>query len=256
MEQKAYAKVNIFLKIMGTRGNYHELLSRFYRVDTLYDRIEFVKTDAKRFEIVGMDDVVREHNTIYKAFCALNYATNNPVIIDFFDQYSVKVTKNIPSFAGLGGGSSDAATFMLMCNEILDLRLSQKQLLEIALTIGADVCFFVSGFKSANVSGIGEVIEPFEDDALAIKTYTPPIACSTPKIYTEFRQNYLQTIDPTLALHLKTLKSKEILKSYDPFALNDLLAPALQLNPSLNEYMQPNRYFSGSGSSFFSLLDN
>ncbi|MGM0622747.1 MAG: 4-(cytidine 5'-diphospho)-2-C-methyl-D-erythritol kinase [Campylobacterota bacterium] len=256
MEQKAYAKVNIFLKITGTRDSYHELLSRFYRVDTLYDRIEFVKTDAKRFEILGMDDVVREHNTIYKAFCALNYATNNPMIIDFFDQYSVKVTKNIPSFAGLGGGSSDAATFMLMCNEILDLRLSQKQLQHIALQIGADVCFFISGFKSANVSGIGEIIEPFEDDDFSLEIFTPPIACSTPKIYKEFRQNHLQSIDPSLALHLKKLKSREILESYGAFALNDLLAPALQLNPSLKEYVKPQRYFSGSGSSFFSLLDN
>jgi len=253
VKQKAYAKVNIFLKIVGTRGNYHELVSRFYRLENLYDEIEFVKTDAKRFEIIGMDDVIREQNTIYKAFCALNYATANPTIIDFFDTYSVKVTKNIPSFAGLGGGSSDAATFMLMCNEILDLRLSKQRLIEIAMQIGADVAFFASQNKSANVSGIGEIVEAFDDDDLIIQTITPDIECSTPKIYAEFRKNRMQTIDPASAMHLRTLKSKEILSAYDCYALNDLLLPAINLNPELKEYIAPNRFFSGSGSSFFEL---
>lgn len=253
MKRTAPAKVNIFLKIVGVRQNYHELISRFYRVDTLYDEIEFVKNKTSRFEIIGMDDVKRESNTIYKAFCALNRATNNPLIIDFFLNHSVKVTKNIPSFAGLGGGSSDAATFMLMCNQLLDLRLSKQRLIEIAMNVGADVAFFVSEYKSANVSGIGEIIEEFDDDELDIKTFTPPIKCSTPQIYKEFRKNHLQDIDPTLALKLQKMKSSAILKSYEAALLNDLLAPATTLEPKLKEYFSLSNFFSGSGSSFFQL---
>jgi len=256
MKQKAYAKVNIFLKIVGIRGNYHELVSRFYRIDSLYDEIEFIKNDASRFEIIGCEGIKREENTIYKAFCALNEATNNPELIDFFYNHSVKVTKNIPSFAGLGGGSSDAATFMLMCNRYIDLRLSRERLLQIALQIGADVAFFVSGYKSANVEGVGELIEEFEDDELKFQIITPPIQCSTAKVYAQFRKNYLPKIDKSLAYKLKSLKSGEILKQFRYNELNDLLQPAIELYPSLREYSAHNRYFSGSGSSFFNLIQN
>ena len=251
MKQKAFAKVNIFLKIIGTRDNYHEILSRFYRVDDLYDEIEFVKTDAKRFEIIGCNGIKREENSIYKAFCALNFYTQNPQIIEFFDRYSVKVTKNIPSFAGLGGGSSDCATFLKMCNDILDLRLSLTQLCEIGATIGADVAFFIKGFKSANVSGIGEIIEEFNDDDLKFDIFTPNVKCSTPIVYKTFRNYFLDKIDEPLAYKLKYLKSKEILQKFDIYQLNDLLHPALKSYPKLKDYIKDGYFFSGSGSSFF-----
>lgn len=254
MKQKAYAKVNIFLKIVGLRENYHELISRFYRVENLYDEIEFVKNKTKRFEILGCEGVKREDNTLYKAFCALNHATNNPLIIDFFYEHSVKVTKNIPSYAGLGGGSSDAATFMLMCNEILDLRLRKEQLIDIAMQIGADVAFFVSGYKSANVSGIGEVIEHFEDDDLNIKVFTPNIECSTPQIYKQFRKNHLQSIDIALAEYLKNTRSIDVINNFNIYELNDLFAPAIEIHPKLKQYIKQKNLFSGSGSSFFELL--
>ncbi len=253
MQKKAYAKVNIFLKIVGTRGDYHELISRFYRIDSLYDIVSFVQTDAGRFEILGCDHITRENNTLYKAFCALNHATNNPEIIQFFETHSVRIEKNIPEQAGLGGGSSDAAAFMLLCNDVLDLRLSKQRLIEIAMEVGADVAFFVTEYKSANVSGIGEVIEPFEDCELDLQLLTPKIACSTPQIYKQFRKNHLDTIDITAANSFKNLDSLTLLQNYTPEELNDLFAPALKLHPQLSEHRAPRHFFSGSGSTLFSL---
>ena len=111
MERKSYAKVNIFLKIAGKRDNYHELVSRFVRVHSLYDVISFVKTNKKAFEIIGDFGCKLESNTVYKAYNLLKAYDG---VEEYFLTHSVKVEKNIPEFAGLGGGSSNAATFLIM----------------------------------------------------------------------------------------------------------------------------------------------
>ena len=71
---RAYAKVNIFLKITGTRGDYHEIVSRFMRVDSLYDELCFVPKDTQEFEILGDFECETQQNTIYKAYMALTVA--------------------------------------------------------------------------------------------------------------------------------------------------------------------------------------
>ncbi|RLA68824.1 MAG: 4-(cytidine 5'-diphospho)-2-C-methyl-D-erythritol kinase, partial [Epsilonproteobacteria bacterium] len=69
---KAHAKVNIFLKITGHKDGYHTLLSRFVRVEDLYDTIKFVPCECETFTIEGCEGVPLESNTIYKAYKALN----------------------------------------------------------------------------------------------------------------------------------------------------------------------------------------
>lgn len=152
MKQNAYAKVNIFLKITGVRDNYHLLASRFMIVKNLYDEIEFVKDYPNKFNLIGKFGCELEKNTIYKGYLKLHKLF--PQIEEFFKVYSVKVTKNIPEFAGLGGGSSDVATFLNMTNDYCNLGLSKDELSKIGSEIGADVPFFVYGYESANVSGI------------------------------------------------------------------------------------------------------
>ncbi len=115
-QYRAYAKVNIILKITGTRGNYHEIISRFMRVDSLYDELSFVAKDEESFKIIGDFDCTTEQNTIYKAYTALREVTASNALEKLMRTYAVEVKKSIPAFAGLGGGSSDAATYLKMCN--------------------------------------------------------------------------------------------------------------------------------------------
>lgn len=248
---KAYAKVNIFLKITGTRGNYHEILSRFMRVQNLYDELSFVSKEREDFEIIGNFSCTTEQNTIYKAYLALKEATASESLEKLMKSYSVKVKKSIPAFAGLGGGSSDAATYLKMCNEVLDLGLSLNELAQIGLKVGADVPFFIYGYNSANVSGIGEVVEEFEEELLPIETFTPDIEISTPKVYTLYRENFFAPIDGFKVADLKLLKSIDAVKSMSPSEANDLFEPALQGYPKLKEHYRAGFHFSGSGSSFF-----
>ncbi|WP_037939970.1 4-(cytidine 5'-diphospho)-2-C-methyl-D-erythritol kinase [Sulfurospirillum arcachonense] len=249
---KAYAKVNIFLKIVGKRDNYHELLSRFILVKNLFDELEFVekKTDDA-FELHGEFGCELKSNTIYKAYDATCKAGFEKQLKEFFTCKALSVKKNIPSFAGLGGGSSDAAIFLHMINKEVNLNLSNEELANIGLSVGADVPFFVYGYNSANVSGIGEVVKEFKEEPLHVKTMTPNIKCDTGAVYRAFRQDY--KVDVDLATKMSKMSSQELLNTYDDITLNDLFGASLSVYKELEEYRKKDWYFSGSGSSFFTV---
>ena len=252
MSEKSYAKVNIFLKISDKREVYHELVSRFVRVHSLFDTISFVKSSRKAFCIIGNFSCNMETNTVYKAYKLLEKYDG---VEDFFKNYSVEVNKNIPEFAGLGGGSSNAATFLLMTNKYCNLNLSKDELSKIAIKIGADVPFFVYEYDSANVTGIGEIVEKFDEEMLNIDTITPNIKCNTGEIFKVFRENFYKQISKNEADKLFKMKSIEILNNLNINEANDLYEPAISVYPKLEEYAQNSWFFSGSGSSFFKVND-
>jgi len=247
MKIKSHAKVNIFLKIVGLRENYHLLKSRFMKVANLYDEISFEKSKNQNFTIEGDFGCKTEQNTIYKVYQELKTI---PKVEEFFKNYKVVVKKNIPEFAGLGGGSSNCASFLTLTNKVLNLNLTQQEMLDIGKKIGSDVSFFLYDVNSANVSGVGEVVEVFDEELLSIKTITPPIKCSTKEVYQTYRKEFLN-FDIKLADKLMSLNSYEILENFQADELNDLLQPALSLYPNLNQYLTNKRFFSGSGSSLF-----
>ena len=252
MTKKSYAKVNIFLKIAGKRDNYHELVSRFVRVKNLYDIVSFKKGNFKEFTLEGNFGCKTEQNTIYKAYLKLKELFPN--VEEFFINHKVIVDKKIPEFAGLGGGSSNCATFMIMVNEVCDLGLCKDELSKIAVTIGADVPFFIYEYNSANVTGIGEIVKPFEEEIVNIQTFTPSIKCDTGLIFRNFRENFYKEISKENSLKLLNMKSIDIYNSMTINEANDLYQPALKSYAELTpqNYSLPSKsYFSGSGSSFF-----
>jgi len=227
------------------------------RVDDLYDTMWFEPSAAGTFEIVGDFECELEQNTIYKAYKALVHHFPRKEIVEFVKTNKVVVYKNIPAFAGLGGGSSNAATFLLMLNKELKLGLSTEELSRVGMDVGADVPFFLSGHTSANVSGFGEVIEPFEEESLKLKLVTPEdIQCSTVGVYKSFRKNFADTMEKNaeVAQALVSQKSREILENNTPEFLNDLLPAALKLYPDLYLYKKEGYFFSGSGSTFFKVV--
>ena len=251
----AFAKVNVFLKIVGTRGSYHEISSRFILVKSLFDKLYFTpKKNSDKFELYGDFGCNLKQNTIYRAYLAMCDAGYKDKLEKITSKYALHVEKNIPSFAGLGGGSSDAATFLHMLNKKAKLGLKDEELAKIGLRVGADVPFFIYGYKSANVSGIGEIVETFEETPLHVEIFTPDIKCDTGKIYRLFRENY--RIDLKLADKMSKMKSKELLKEYNDAELNDLLNPAIKADENLKRYRKNGWFFSGSGSSFFKIADD
>ena len=251
MTKKSYAKVNIFLKIVGLRENYHLIASRFVRVKNLFDTISFIKKDVDNFSIEGNFSCILEKNTVYKAYKELEKFDE---VKEFFKKNIVKIDKNIPEFAGLGGGSSNCATFLNMVNQACNLNLSKEELAKIGSNIGADVPFFVYEFDSANVSGIGEIVEEFKEESLNIEVITPKIACDTGKIYKNFREKFYKELNKDEVKELFVTNSKDILKKFSINEANDLYFSALDLNGDLKKFEKDNWFFSGSGSSFFKIL--
>lgn len=112
-------------------------------IEDLYDTISFIPDKCETFTIEGCDDIPLESNTIYRAFQALNDFTNESDILDFFHTHKVVVTKDIPTSAGLGGSSSDAAAFIRLVKEVCNLVLSTDELAKIGSLVDIDVPFFI-----------------------------------------------------------------------------------------------------------------
>ena len=143
------AKLNLFLHITGRREDgYHELQSIFQLID-LYDWLEFEVNDTTDIHIQGLNSVDLEQNLIYKATQILKpYAKQATGL-------NIAIEKHIPMGAGLGGGSSNAATTLIVVNQLWQCGLEIDQLAELGLQLGADVPIFVHGLN-AWAEGIGE----------------------------------------------------------------------------------------------------
>ncbi|MBD3794011.1 MAG: 4-(cytidine 5'-diphospho)-2-C-methyl-D-erythritol kinase [Campylobacterales bacterium] len=254
MTINAHAKINTFLKITGHENGYHTLCSRFVKVPHLYDTISFVPEKCDRFTIEGCGEVPVEENTIYKAYQAIRHHMNECILTDFFKYHKVVVKKRIPSGAGLGGGSSDAAAFMRLFNEICKLGIVTPILAQIGSTVGADIPFFVYDYDAANVFGFGEIVEPFTDEEpFEIELYTPDIHCNTAVVYKTFKTQLLDKIDLSSFEGWERMSSKAVLAKTSSVEANDLYKASLIAYPKLAEVAREGWYFSGSGSSFFKL---
>ncbi len=251
---RAYAKVNIFLKITGKRGEYHTITSRFMRLNHLFDTLWLEPKSTPEFEIRGNFDCELASNTIYKAYKYLLSHTRSQALSVLMEEYAVCVDKKIPSFAGLGGGSSDAATFLQLCNERLHLHLTINELAEIGANVGADVPFFLYGYESANVSGIGEIVERFNEPLINFEVITPPLQISTPAVYRYYRDHLYAPITFEEIQTLEATPSRDILASMNPKEANDLYPAALGCYDELSE--KEGWFFSGSGSSFFKIKEH
>ena len=252
---KAFAKINLYLKITGFSDGYHTIESRFLRVDDLYDTISFTPCECESFTIDGMNNVELTNNTIYKAFIALNNFNGNSDVLDFFHHHKVVVNKQIPTLAGLGGGSSDAASFLMLTNKVCNLNIDTPALALIGSKVGADVPFFVYNYKIANVSGFGEIIEPFEEEDIEVELFTPDFGCDTAVVYKAFKEHFLKNINPESFKHWTKLKFTDILEetSWNRSLLNDLYQAAVAAYPVLENQKDKKWFFSGSGSTFFKL---
>lgn len=151
-EVKAYAKINLFLDVTGKREDgYHDIKSYMQTVD-FYDTISLEVCDSDSISVIGMPDIEETKNLAYKAAAAFFEKTGIPAGLKIF------IDKRIPSEAGLGGGSSDAAAVIRGLNEIFETNLTNEELIEIAKRVGSDVPFLVFG-GSKLVSGRGEIVE-------------------------------------------------------------------------------------------------
>ena len=150
---KSYSKINLGLKVLNLRpDNFHNINSIFIEVD-LCDILQFVPSDSFKLNCINKNIPLDNSNTIAQAYKILNEK------FDFRKHYEIIVDKNIPVGGGMGGGSSNAATTLKALNKLNNLKLTNKNLMDIALKIGSDVPFFIEGGLKF-VYGRGEKIKP------------------------------------------------------------------------------------------------
>ncbi len=202
---------------------------------------------------------IKGENIIEKAYKMLRGCGFEGVLEQCLAQFSLKLTKKIPIGGGLGGGSADAACFLSLMNETLNLGLSREHLMQMGARLGSDVSFFLSGFKSANVGGTGEIIAEFEDEIPPLKFSFPPLQCCTASVYAEFDRGLNFKAfgggefekNAILAKEFAQKTSKELLNAYENALLNDLFAPCVRLYPQMAGFLREGYFLSGSGSSVF-----
>lgn len=172
------AKLNLFLHITGRRPDgYHELQSIFQLID-LCDWLEFEQTDDQQIQIEGLASVDLEQNLIYRAAQILQpYAKTPSGLI-------IRLEKNIPMGAGLGGGSSNAATTLIVLNQLWHCGLNSEQLAELGVKLGADVPIFVHG-RNAWAEGIGEHLTFIDLDQKQFIVLKPDCFISTQQLFSQ-----------------------------------------------------------------------
>ena len=175
-EVPAPAKLNLFLHVVGRRDDgYHLLQSVFVPIDWA-DTLHFERRDDGTLRRHDLGPSLPADDLSLRAAALLQQASGTPLGAD------ISVLKQVPWGAGLGGGSSDAASTLLALNRLWGLNWPRARLLELAPKLGADVAFFVGG-RPAFVEGIGERLTPID---LAPQTYAvvkPPAAVSTPDVF-------------------------------------------------------------------------
>lgn len=184
IEIKAPAKINIGLFITSKRNDgFHNLNTLFYPICDLHDILSFESSSIFEFECDDDSIPCDENNLVVKAVRILEKIKGSPI------EVKIKLQKNIPSQAGLGGGSSDAAATLISLNEMFKLNLKYEQLIELGLQLGSDVPFFIKA-KPAIGKSRGELLEfvDFEIDK--------PILIINPRINISTRDAF-QNIHPS-----------------------------------------------------------
>jgi len=181
----APAKINLNLAVIARRDDgYHELDSLMQKLE-LADRLIVRKTSSPGINLIcsGSELANDENNLVYRA--ALLFCRQ----VGIEPAVEIVLEKNIPIAAGLGGGSSDAAATLKGLNQLLAADLSQEELSQMALQLGADVPFFVSELFAARARGVGERLSPAPGlYGYRVLLVNPGYAVATGWVFSEFDQ--------------------------------------------------------------------
>ncbi len=249
--ERAYAKINLTLDVVGVREDGYHLLSSVMQSVSLHDKISVEENDGIVLTCQSPGIPLDSKNTCYRAAQAFFEETgiNGGAVIH--------IEKHIPSQAGIGGGSSDSAAVLRALNKIYQTRLNFKVLEKIGAKVGADVAFCVKG-GTALCEGVGERIKPIRGfQRYEVVLVKPPFGISTPKAY--------KTLD-TMGIKSGSATEKflEALKNGEdpcPYISNDFEATVKKpwlsdLKNKLLERGAKVACMSGSGSCVFGLFEN
>jgi 4-diphosphocytidyl-2-C-methyl-D-erythritol kinase len=258
-EDRPQAKVNLTLEVVGRRPDgYHELRSIFLRVG-LSDHLSLSPggaDGADSLTITGLPGASQRHNLVTRALDAVRTRAEIPL-----PTLDVRLDKQIPAAAGLGGGSSDAASAVKLAQACWGVGLSKDEELALGLELGSDVPFFLYGATAALVEGRGERVKALAEPTHAgLLLVTPALEVSTARVFdryddlaSEARPRQIDEIDlvdlPSMGDRLRDAN--------DLWAATSALEPSLAgLRDQLETASGVPWLMSGSGSTMFALYSS
>lgn len=235
---RSYAKVNLCLYVLNKRpDNYHNLDSIFERIN-IYDTIRLHKASGTSISLTACPSCipVDESNLAFRAAKILQDSCKVQKGV------RISIQKNIPVGAGMGGGSSNAATVLLGLNKLWRLHLSVEKLARIGKKIGADVPFFIYESRFARVRGVGDRVlslQPLRKKILWHVIVTPLIHVPTPEIYKRWdslsdSQRRLTSSQGNVTLILSALRKKGPV-SISRYLYNSLERVTIPLYPEIQK---------------------
>jgi 4-diphosphocytidyl-2-C-methyl-D-erythritol kinase len=233
----APAKLNLFLHVIGRRPDGYHLLQTVFRLIDLCDLLDIdTRSDGQIVRETDMVGVAHDDDLVVRAAKALQQHTGTK----FGAQ--MRVRKRIPSGAGLGGGSSDAATVLIALNRLWQTRLSRQALMQLGLGLGADVPFFIFG-QSAFAEGIGEKLTALELPQQAYLVVQPAQHVPTQGIFQD--PDLTRNTDP---VKIMDFSGRQIVTSLG-FGRNDLQPIVLKRYPVVRQALDwlNKAEFSASG---------
>jgi 4-diphosphocytidyl-2-C-methyl-D-erythritol kinase len=217
----APAKLNLFLHVTGRRADgYHLLQSAFMLIDWC-DVLHFELRPGKALSREDLGDPLPADDLVLRAARALQAAAPDA------QGAHIGIEKRIPTQAGLGGGSSDAASCLLALNRLWGLRLPLPQLAKIGLALGADVPFFLGG-RNAWVEGVGEQLSPIELPAARFVVAKAPGGLETARVFA----------DPQLRRNTEPAIISGFAENPYLFGANDLQEVAQRLCPGVGDALE------------------
>jgi len=222
----APAKLNLFLHVVGRRGDGYHLLQSVFQLISLCDMLHFdLREDEQILRVTEVEGVPQESDLIIRAARRLRQAAAaRGRTVRGVD---IRIDKQIPMGGGLGGGSSDAATTLLALNQLWQLGMSRAELMSLGVSLGADVPFFLLG-ENAFVEGIGEQLTPVDTPQGWFVVIHPGVAVPTPAIFGA----------PELTRDTKAVRIADFSASPLGFGKNDLQAVAAHAFPAVAEALE------------------
>jgi 4-diphosphocytidyl-2-C-methyl-D-erythritol kinase len=214
----APAKLNLFLHIVGRRPDGYHLLESVFM---LIDWCDTLHVEARHDGQISREDLTTPlppDDLIVRAARALQQASGTR------QGAHIAIDKQIPAQAGMGGGSSDAASTLLALNRLWGLNLGLDKLMDIGLKLGADVPFFLGGYN-AWVTGIGEIMQPFDVPNAHFLVIKPPQGLETQRIFSH----------PDLKRDTKPAILSGFAANAFDYGRNDLQPVAQQMYPPISQ---------------------
>lgn len=228
IQERAYAKINLALEVGSKREDgYHNMNSIMIPID-LYDELTFDINEEGGIILIDNTNIQAEENFIYKAAQL------------FKDEYNISkgvvitLKKNIPSEAGLGGGSSDAAATLRGLNRLFHTDRSLDELAKLSSRLGSDMPFCIYQ-KPCYVTGRGEIVSEFIENhkKLDVAIIKPSYGLSTKEVYNNYEykeNNYKERFEK-----IKKGLIYNDLKLLNDNLFNDLQTPAFKIKPELED---------------------